>query len=155
MVQASTKTPSQSSIRSARVSFRFPYDRLRHMDALSCVIECAFCNSTGRCKSCRGDENPSGILAYWYDFLKHRIRSLCAFRTACFDVFAIKRLFEPRAVRQSGCLDHIHTIHSKEKIIPVCQYTRRIFISSTTSASRLLNLLFATLLTGCYFHVSA
>ena len=44
--------------------------------------------STGA--GCTGDENPTGTLAYWYDFRKHRIRTLCIFRTACSDVFALE-----------------------------------------------------------------
>ena len=39
---------------------------------------------------CTGDENPTGTLAYWYDFRKHRIRTLCIFRTARSDVYALE-----------------------------------------------------------------
>ena len=75
--------------------------------------------STG--PGCRGDENPTGVVAWWYDFLEHKIHSLCAVRIACFYVYAIERWLKPRV------LWNTYTIYSKEKIIPPYHHTRRIW----------------------------
>ena len=72
---------------------------------------------------CRGDENPTGMVVWWYDFLEHKIYTLLAVRTACFYVYAIERWLKPRV------LCNMYTIYSKEKIIPPYHHTRRIFIS--------------------------
>ena len=72
---------------------------------------------------CTEDENPTGMVVWWYDFLEHKIYTLFTVRTACFYVYAIERWLEPRV------LCNTYTINSKEKIIPPYHHTRRSFIS--------------------------
>ena len=33
------------------------------------------------------------MVVWWYDFLEHKIYTLCTVRTACFYVYAIERLY--------------------------------------------------------------
>ena len=48
------------------------------------------------CAGCAEDENPTGMVAWWYDFLEQKMHTLCAVGTTCFDMHAIERLIKQR-----------------------------------------------------------
>ena len=45
---------------------------------------------------CAEDENPTGMVAWWYDSLEQKMYTLGAVRTPSFDVYAIERLLKQR-----------------------------------------------------------
>jgi hypothetical protein len=66
----------------------------------------------------RGDENPTGMVVWWYDFLEHKIYTHLSVRTACFYVYAIERWLKP--IAQVLVVQEI-------KILLVCWHTGTIF----------------------------